>query len=289
MITAGYLAQHAGRARGGRDVALLDVCQDYTLDFLRLQGIFELGVVLKGGTSLRKFRAGNAGRFSTDLDFSTPDADTAEMVIDVLDGAEHHGVRVEVANRETLRGDLRFTTPLGSPGVPAKLELSTRALWLPAVETAPIALPVHRGYDFAPSALPVPAVVEAIAEKLAAWRRRRKMRDLYDLFWLGSRAIDEALVRRLFVLKVWHDVVHDGLGSAPVVRGEITADIDLARLPHEDIGLLTQPVEPAKWLAFVRDRYRFVDEVNEDEERVALCLRSDEYFVSQLVADLKSD
>ena len=28
------------------------------------------------------------------------------------------------------------------------------------------------------------------------------MRDLYDLHWYGSRAMDEALVRRLFVLKV---------------------------------------------------------------------------------------
>ena len=92
MITAGYLALHTGPSRGARDVALLDVCQDYVLDFLNNQGVFDLGVVLKGGTSLRKFRAGSAGRFSTDLDFSAPDVATAEFVIDTLDGAEHHGV-----------------------------------------------------------------------------------------------------------------------------------------------------------------------------------------------------
>ena len=75
MITAGYLARHFQGRRGMADPALLDVAQDYALKVLHDQGIFELGVVLKGGTSLRKLRAGNAGRFSTDLDFAIPDVD----------------------------------------------------------------------------------------------------------------------------------------------------------------------------------------------------------------------
>lgn len=61
MITEGYLARHAGARRGGADAALLDVAQDYALKHLHDEGAFDLGVVLKGGTSLRKFRAGNAG------------------------------------------------------------------------------------------------------------------------------------------------------------------------------------------------------------------------------------
>ncbi|MDH2902373.1 MAG: nucleotidyl transferase AbiEii/AbiGii toxin family protein [Actinomycetota bacterium] len=106
MITAGYLALHARPSSGARDVALLDVCQDYVLDFLNNQGVFDLGVVLKGGTSLRKFRAGSAGRFSTDLDFSAPDVATAEFVIDTLDGAEHHGVRPLGGPPSSSRGTL---------------------------------------------------------------------------------------------------------------------------------------------------------------------------------------
>ncbi len=94
MITTGYLARHASGSGGARDIALLDVCQDYALDYLNTHGAFEFGVVLKGGTSLRKFRAGNAGRFSTDLDFTAPDLDTADFVINILDGADHHGVRI---------------------------------------------------------------------------------------------------------------------------------------------------------------------------------------------------
>ncbi len=286
MITAGYLARHAGPGRGGRDVALLDVCQDYALDYLNSKGVFEFGIVLKGGTSLRKFRAGNSGRFSTDLDFSAPDAETAEFLIDSLDGAEHHEVRIHVDSREQLRGVIRFETPLGEPMVAAKIELSARPLWLPTRLTKPIPLPVHKAYEFAFPSLPVPAGEEAIAEKLAAWRRRRKIRDLYDLSWFGGGTLNEALVRRLFVLKVWNDVVLDGLGDAPLDAGEIVADVDIRRLPQEDIGLLTQPVEPNAWLQFVRQRYAFVVELDEDEKRVARCSPADSYFVERLTREV---
>jgi uncharacterized protein len=286
MITVGYLARHAGPARGGRDVALLDVCQDYALDYLNARGAFELGVVLKGGTSLRKFRAGNAGRFSTDLDFAAPDADTAEFVIDSLDGAEHHEVRIHIESRESLRGVIRFETPLGEPAVAAKIELSSRPFWLRAPFAAPISLPVHKAYEFALPSLPVPAIEEAIAEKLAAWRRRRKIRDLYDLFWYGRGVLNEALIRKIFVLKVWNDVVHDGLGAAPLDPAEVVADVDVRRLPHEDIGLLTQPVDPTAWLQFVHQRYSFVVALDEDERRVAQCSPGDVYFVERMVKEL---
>jgi hypothetical protein len=86
-----------------RDPALLDVAQDYALNYLHNQGAFELGIVLKGGTSLRKLRAGNAGRFSTDLDFATPDMETAELLLDAfltaLDDAEQCVARCNPGDR----------------------------------------------------------------------------------------------------------------------------------------------------------------------------------------------
>jgi Nucleotidyl transferase AbiEii toxin, Type IV TA system len=84
------------------------------LKVLHDQGIFELGVVLKGGTSLRKLRAGNAGRFSTDLDFAIPDVDIAGLLLDTLDGAELFDVRFSLAERETLRAKLIVEPPLGN-------------------------------------------------------------------------------------------------------------------------------------------------------------------------------
>lgn len=268
------------------DAALLDVAQDYALKYLHDEGIFDLGIVLKGGTALRKFRAGNAGRFSTDLDFATPDAPSAELLLDTIDGAELFDVRFRLTDRERLRAKLVVETPLGSPRIPARIEVSPRPLWLPTVLTPPVSLPVHRGYEFDPPALPAPALEEALAEKLAAWRRRRKVRDLYDLFLFGKGALDESVVRRLLVLKVWHDVVDDGLGSLPFDPAEIVSEVDVRRMLSEDIGLLTQPVEPATWLATVRSRYAFVTKTDVVESRLVRCSPGDRYEVSQLVAAL---
>ena len=115
MITEGYLARHHMGRRGMTGPALLDVAQDYALEHLFRQGVFDLGVVLKGGTSLRKFRAGKLGRFSTDLDFAAPDADTGELLLDTLDNATIEGVSFHVTNRSALRGTLDIETPLGRP------------------------------------------------------------------------------------------------------------------------------------------------------------------------------
>jgi predicted nucleotidyltransferase component of viral defense system len=286
MITEGYLARHSGGGRGGADPALLDVAQDYALRHLYDEGAFDLGVVLKGGTSLRKFRAGNAGRFSTDLDFAAPDATTGELVLDMIDGATLWGLEFHLVDRDTLRARLEITTPLGKPRLPAKVEVSARPLWLATERRAPVALPVHKGYEFKLPDLPVPALEEALAEKLAAWRRRRKIRDLYDLYLLGQGPLDEALTRRLFVLKVWHDVVQDGLGRGPLAPVEAVSSVDVARMPSEDIGLLTQPVEPDRWVAFVTERYAFLAHLDSDEQRAARCSPADGHFVSELVRRL---
>jgi len=286
MITEGYLARHHMGRAGMMGPALLDVAQDYALQYLFAHDVFELGVVLKGGTSLRKFRAGNAGRFSTDLDFAAPDVDTGELVLDTLDGAEIEGVTFHVTDRTSGRGRLDIETPLGRPGIPARIEITPRPLWLPCDVLAPIPLPVHKGYEFPPPTLPAPALEEALAEKLAAWRRRRKIRDLYDLYWFGQGALNEALVRRVLVLKVWHDVVDDGLGKGPFDAATIRDDFDVNRLPAEDIGLLTQPVEPRRWLDFVRSRYAFVGELDPTDTDIARCSPGDRWKVQPLTIAL---
>lgn len=286
MITAGYLARHHMGRRGMAGPALLDVAQDYALYHLHTQGLFELGIVLKGGTSLRKFRAGNAGRFSTDLDFVASDSDLGELILDSLDGASIEGVTFTIRNRSALRGTLEVDTPLGRPNVPARVEISLRPLWLPTEYAPPIRLPVHDGYEFKFPALPLPALEEALAEKLAAWRRRRKIRDLYDLYWFGQGTFDETMVRRVLTLKVWHDVVIDGLGTGPFVPNSLLDDLDVNRLPPEDIGLLTQPVEPERWLASVQQRYQFITNLDTTESVLAHCELRDRWQATQLAQAL---
>jgi predicted nucleotidyltransferase component of viral defense system len=92
-ITEGHFARHYQGVRGARDAAMLDIAQDHALYHLSEAGLFGRGLVFKGGTALRKYRAGNAGRFSTDLDFAAPDPDLALDVLNALDGAQVRGFR----------------------------------------------------------------------------------------------------------------------------------------------------------------------------------------------------
>ena len=71
QIQPGHIARHTPQGAGsqGRGAAIIDVAQDLLLRHLTDIGLAEK-LVFKGGTSLRKFYAGNAGRFSLDLDFS---------------------------------------------------------------------------------------------------------------------------------------------------------------------------------------------------------------------------
>ncbi|MDR1635610.1 MAG: nucleotidyl transferase AbiEii/AbiGii toxin family protein [Bifidobacteriaceae bacterium] len=72
-VTEGHLARHYQGVRNARDAALLDIAQDHALFHLHRAGLFDRGLVFKGGTALRKYRAGSTGRFSTDLDLAAAD------------------------------------------------------------------------------------------------------------------------------------------------------------------------------------------------------------------------
>ena len=97
-ITEGHLVRHYQGVKGGRDAALLDIAPDHTLHLLHKAGLFQNDLVFKGGTALRKFRAGNSGRFSTDLDFAAPDENLALTVLQALDGAKIDGFAFAIDN-----------------------------------------------------------------------------------------------------------------------------------------------------------------------------------------------
>ena len=81
-ITTGWLARHTPQGPGGRQAALIDIAQDLLLARLCERGVFD-HLVFKGGTALRRL---NAGRFSTDLDFSVRNPDDPEAVAELLRG-----------------------------------------------------------------------------------------------------------------------------------------------------------------------------------------------------------
>ncbi len=169
-ITTGWLARHTPQGPGGRNAALIDVAQDLLLAHLHEQATFE-HLVLKGGTALRKLYAGNAGRFSTDLDFSVRDpADDPTVVSDLLrgeiDGLENDGFHYHVDDHRR-RPQVTYDTPFGGVGnLTTKLDIGPTP-WLPPDERGWIRLAIHDAYNL-PTALPVMALTENMAERSPA-------------------------------------------------------------------------------------------------------------------------
>ncbi len=83
--------------------------------------------------------------------------------------------------------------------------------------------------------------------------------------------MDEPLVRRLWVLKVWGDVVDEGRGTGPLDPADVLTERREQDFAPESIGKLTQPVDLAGWERTVRHRYGFLAEVDDSERRWAAC------------------
>lgn len=272
-----------------RDGALIDVAQDHALHLLHEAGLFDIGLVFKGGTALRKFRLGSAGRFSTDLDFAVSERGLAELVFEHLHGVSIDGFEFTVEQLvPARRARLHITSALGSPVIPARIDVSHELPWILAELVQPIALPIHRAYSIQLRKTPVITVEELLAEKLARYRRDSLARDLYDLAWFSLRPFDESLVRRLTILKVWRDINITGLGRAPFDPEEILRPRARREFQEEAIGFLTSPVEIENWVEAVRRRYAFLRNVDDVERGFLAANQRDEWIVEQLIAAYQS-
>ncbi len=274
-LTRALVARHAAGRSDAYDAALLDVAQDHLLFLLAEAVNFGDGrLVFKGGTSLRKCRLGNAGRFSTDLDFTAPDEDVVVEICGLIDGARVGGFEFGIVS---TRGDGRHWglkvshAELGEPRIAASVEFARRPLALPPEPLPFVPLPIHKAYGFPLPTLPVVAEAEACAEKLARYRRVAFARDLYDLNHFAARSFNEPLVRRLWVLKVWADVIDDRRGSRPLRPEDILTLRSEQDFEPDSIGILTRPVDIPDWEARVRRRFAFLADLDTDEERWASC------------------
>lgn len=274
-LTRALVARHAAGRADAYDAALLDVAQDHLLWLLAELGLLDgSALVFKGGTSLRKCRLGGAGRFSTDLDFAAPADDMVLAVCETIHKASVGGFAFELA---ATRGDGRHWAlgvrhgELGRPAIAAAVEFARRPLILPPERLSFKPLPVHRAYDVTLPAVPVIAEAEACAEKLARYRRTALQRDLYDLSRFAARPIDEPLVRRLWVLKVWHDVIDDHRGNRPLDPADVLTHKTAKDFAPESLGVLTQPVDISGWERKVRTRFAFLAHLDNDERRWAQC------------------
>jgi predicted nucleotidyltransferase component of viral defense system len=282
-ITEGYLVRHYQGMRGARDAALLDIAQDHALFLLHQAGLFDRRLVFKGGTSLRKYRAGTTGRFSTDLDFAAPDEDLAIDTLSAIESVELDGFAFHTTDLgdDGRRANLIVDTPFGRPSLAAKIELARHPLSLTPENLTPLPMAIHKTYSFELPIVPIIAEPEAIAEKLARFRRVPLTRDLYDLAWYASRPFNEPLVRRLWVLKTYRDIIADKRGDKPIEVTQILEEWTPNDFREEDIGYLTGSVDVTGWLTTIRRRFAFLAEL--DEEELSWCEANprDAYEVTQ--------
>ena len=306
-ITLGHVARHTppGAGAQGRDAAITDIAQDLLLRHLNDTGI--LGpLAFKGGTALRKLYAGNAGRFSLDLDFSftgideTPD-DALTGLIAAIDGLRIGPFGYGVIERRG-KWTLTYTHPFGgASALQSKLDLNPPP-WLEPVHRGWHPLPVHAQYG--PPPLPPLQVIrleENIAEKISRLNRATPARDLYDLRWAMSNTavtgfLDPALIRRLAVLKIWVDAnglhtgrtwwkpSHEGPAFDPArwLRDRSTGEFD-----EEDIGALAVPKPTAAELSeALRTYFGFLQELDEDEQVLARARQQDRPLALRALAAL---
>jgi predicted nucleotidyltransferase component of viral defense system len=216
MLTRPQVQRYSNES-GLRDIMIAE--KDVVLTFL-LQLLSERGILdrlaFKGGTCLRKMFLGNQGRFSTDLDFTgIEEHDHEEIILDMMQAFEQpfHGIQFASPDEgyyETQDGlswgvNPSYSHDWNASGVSeVKLQISRRETpTLPTERRPQIEQSYFKLLPFAPAKIICLTLPEIVAEKIRACYQRNKTRDIYDLGMFATRPLDQALIRRLVVLKLW--------------------------------------------------------------------------------------
>jgi len=216
MLTQPQVRRYSAQS-GLRDmmIAEKEIVLTFLLQLLSEHGILDR-VAFKGGTCLRKMIIGSQGRFSTDLDFTGLEEHHHEDVILAMMEAfekEFHGIRFGIPDNsyyETIDGLSWGVNPTYSHEWNAagdseiKLQISRRETpTLPTQRKPQCEQSYFSLLPFAPAEITCLALPEILAEKIRACYQRSKARDIYDLGAWATRPLDQALIRRLVVLKLW--------------------------------------------------------------------------------------
>src|ERR1700682_2830212 len=216
MLTQPQVQRYSTES-GLRDIMIAE--KEVVLTFL-LQLLSERGILnrlaFKGGTCLRKMFVGSQGRFSTDLDFTgIGEQDHEEIILDMMQAFEQpfHGIQFAIPDEgyyETQDGlswgvNPTYSHDWNASGVSEiKLQISRRET--PTLLTVRL-LQIEQSYlkllPFGPAEITCLALPEILAEKIRACYQRNKARDIYDLGMFATRPLDQALIRRLVLLKLW--------------------------------------------------------------------------------------
>jgi predicted nucleotidyltransferase component of viral defense system len=262
---------------GLRDIMIAEkeVVLTYLLQLLSERGLL-VRLAFKGGTCLRKMFVGSQGRFSTDLDFTgLEEHDHEDVILAMMEAFEQpfHGIQFSIpdgAYYETQDGLSWGVSPAyahdwNAAGSEIKLQISRRETsTLPTERRAQLEQSYFQHLPFAPADIVCLALPEIMAEKIRACYQRNKARDIYDLGMFATRPLDQALVRRLVVLKLWQ--ARDSFDPERLMRkfqdGRDFDWTDLAQLVRR-----TMPIDRDRITADCVRGFRFLIDLT-DEERV---------------------
>jgi hypothetical protein len=123
-----------------------------------------------------------------------------------------------------------------------------------------------RHLPFAPVEITCLALPEIIAEKIRACYQRDKARDIYDLGMFATRPLDQPLIRRLVVLKLWQ--ASDAFDPAALME----KFADGIAFDWDDLGQLvrrTQVIEPGRITADCVRGFAFLADMTPEEQVLA--------------------
>lgn len=279
MLTQARVQRYSTES-GLRDIMIAE--KEVVLTIL-LQLLSERGILnklaFKGGTCLRKMFLGSHGRFSTDLDFTgLEEHDHEDLILEMMEAFEQpfHGIQFHIpddAYYETQDGlswgaNPIYTHEWNTSGVSeVKLQVSRRETpTLPTEQRAQIEQSYFKLLPFTPAEITCLALAEILAEKIRACYQRNKARDIYDLGIFATRPLDQSLIRRMVVLKLWQ--ARDTFEPQRLIRKfEDGRDFDWDDLRQ----LLNRAtiVDKERITADCVRGFRFLEDLTEDERVLA--------------------
>ena len=278
MLTQPQVQRYSAQS-GLRDIMIAEkeITLTYVLQLFSDKGI--LGeLAFKGGTCLRKMHLGGQSRFSTDLDFTaTKEHDPEDLILEMMAAFDepYHGITFNLDDEyyETQDGlswgiSPRYKHDWNTGGLSEiKLQISYREMpTLPTESLEQCEQSYFKELEFTPVQITSLALDEMIAEKVRACYQRSKARDIYDLGVFALRPLNQDLVRRLVVLKVWQ--AKDTFEPERLIQkfsDEKDFDWpDLAQLVNKD-----HAIDPQKITSECVTRFAFLIGMTEEEKALA--------------------
>ena len=259
-------------------IAEKEVVLTYLLQLLAEHEI--LGkLAFKGGTCLRKMYLGAQGRFSTDLDFTgLEEHDHEDIILAMMAAFEEpfYGIRFSIPDGsyyETQGGLSWGVNPVYVHGwntggdSEVKLQISRRETpTLTPERRKQCTQSYFRHLPFVPVDISCLVLPEIIAEKIRACYQRNKARDIYDLGMFATRPLNQPLIRRLVVLKLWQasDSFDPAALMAKFVDGGAFDWDDLSQLVRR-----TQAIDPYQITTSCVHGFAFLADMTANEHVLA--------------------